>query len=248
MFKDLLSVLLICAWGLLGYVCPSVAANESEFPLNLPPISVMDKVTVVLTPETAFPLKGKTTWALIPRLSLIPKDSMPSAYLVDFETVYKVTDFYDPTARTEVVEEDDPFWEDESLIAFAKDIAEPISTFMFDDNLSSENPEYMRYLYADLSALAFSHFIRGVTNNQLDLYLLTSIENSKSLYINGLEMGFRPDPFLGFRVRVRGDNETTTNNYGFELHLYPTDYMLFKIVRDDNKTEQRTGLELNMTF
>ena len=244
--KYFLTILLICIFS-LSASRPILFEEEPELFFNLPPLSLMDKVSVVLSPETSPRYSSKPVWALIPRISLIHRDNISDLFAYEGpETIYVKTDFNNSAM---IENKDDGFsWMDESLITLAKDIAEPISVYMFDDNISADDYEYRRYLYTDLSAILFSHFIRGITNNQLDLYLITSHNDNKSLYVNGMELGFRPDPLVGFRVKVWEDNETTTSNYGFELHVYPVDYMFFKIAHEDNKTDQRTGIEVNIKF
>ena len=246
-------VICLCVFPLTAYSRYTNGENKYntvDIPINLPPISIIDKVVIVLTPETAFTMNSKPVWTLIPGISFIQKGDLFTTFVTDTDTSDQNTDFLNLVAQTDNIDikGDDFFLIDESLIAFAKDLADPIYNFIADDNISLDNPEQRRYFYADVSALAFSHFVRGMTNNQLDLYLLTNADNSKSLFINGLELGFRPDPFFGFRVRVWEDNNTATNSYGIELHIYPTDDLYLKIVRDDNITEQRTGLEFNMKF
>jgi hypothetical protein len=243
-----LNIILACAFLLIISPSSDGAENIYNAPLNLPPLCLINKVRIVLSPETAFLAGDKPVWTLIPHISFIPNDYNISAiFITNFnpsDTKMKYSIF---NVHIDAGKENDILWMDKSLIAFAKDIANPIYNYMMYDNISANNTEYANYLYTDISAIAISHLVRGITNNQLDLHLLTHQDSNNYLYINGLELGIRPDPFFGFRVKVWDDNNTT-NSYGIELQIFPTENIAFKIMREDNLTERHTGLELHLKF
>jgi len=214
---------------------------------HLPPISLIDKVTIVLSPKTAFPISDKPVWTLIPRVSLLPNDNVSAVFITGLEKADIKMNVPDLTADINADKEDDSLLMDKSVIALVKDIADPIYNFMMDDNVTVADSTVRYYIY-DISAIVISHIIRGITNNQLDLHLLTQTDNNSYFLINGLELGIRPDPSFGLRIRVQNDNITATNYYGLELHLYPTDNIALKIIHGDNSTDQRTGMELNLVF
>ncbi len=245
-----LLAVLILAFSLTAHGRPPGAGSGYDVTLNLPPISMISKVTIVLSPETAFLAGSGAVWTLIPRVSLIPKTKSSDLTAAAAVREDNKIDFTEAPSAYPYTDENNNFLGlDDSVVALAKDLADPIYTFMMDDNISTENPDAYNYLYADVSMVVLSHFVRGITKNQMDVHLLTDPDSGNHLFINGLELGIRPDPLFGLRIRVREDNETTyMNSYGLELHLYPTENMAFKLLHDDNSTEHRTGVEFNMKF
>ena len=241
-------IILISVFSLTAYARPIGAGSGYDLSLNLPPISIVDRVTVVLSPETAFMAGDKPVWTLMPLITFIHRDSITAVFVAGSGAEAEKIDFWGYPVYVNVDQEENLPWMNDSVIAFMKELADPIYNFMSDDNISTDDLEARNYLYADVSALVLSYFVRGITKNQLDLYLLTSRDSSNRLFVNGMEFGIRPEPFFGLRIRVREDNSSASNNYGVEFHLYPTDNISIKVLHDDNSTEYHTGVEFNLIF